>query len=330
MNLRQRISSVRRFATTERGRSIVTFVVFLVIATIFWFMMTLNEVVQREYKLPVTITGIPAGTTLITNPPRYIEVSVKDKGRALVKYDWGTPPAITLRYSDFQSISDSKIVINREMIANNIRNFFGSGCDIASIRPDSISLYTTTRPGDKLPIFLDVDARTEPQYVVYGPMVSSADSATVYSLHGIPTSMVVLHTEQISLRELTDTTTVDVRISAPAGARVEPASVKVTIPVEPLVSKKRILPITYVNVPHGINVLTFPAQVDLNYLVPMSMFNNDNASPAAVVDYRTIKPGSPTVDVTIANIPDYYRSVHPVPAAVECLVEHNAASPSAD
>lgn len=326
MDIKAFLSKVKQKATSGRGRSIFTFLIFLLISTIFWFMMTLNETIQRDYRLQIEIGEIPAGTTFITRAPQYIDVSVKDKGRALIKYEWGNPPKVRIRYSDFIKKGDNRIVINQEMLSNNIRNSFGSGCEILSIRPDSINLITTTRPGDRLPIFFDISTATEPQYIAYGGIQCKYDSVTVYSLNGIPSSMLNISTEHISLRNLTDTTTVEIPLQCPPGTRVEPSTVSVTIPVEPLVAKKRILPIQVVNVPKNVSIHIFPANIELGYLVPMSMFKNDAAVPAAVIDFRTINPGSTTAEVSITQVPDYYHNIDSNPSEVEYLIEQSSNS----
>lgn len=321
MNIKAILSTIKQKATSARGRSALTFLIFLLISTIFWFMMTLNETIQRDYRLQVEISDVPEGTTFITQPPQYIDVSVKDKGRALIKYDWGTPPAVKIRYKDFIKRGDNRIVINQEMLSNNIRNAFGARCEMLSIRPDSINLMTTSRPGDRLPIFLDITTATEPQYIVYGKMTSSYDSVMIYSQNGIPATMLNISTEHLSLRNLTDTTTVEVPLKCPAGSRVEPPTVLVTIPVEPLVAKKRIIPIQVVNKPKNTTIHTFPANIELNYLVPMSMFKNDNATPVAVIDYRNININSSTVRVRLTQMPDYYFNTVNTPEEVEYLIE---------
>lgn len=326
MDIRTLLSSIRQKAASGRGRAILTFVIFLIISTIFWFMMTLNETVQRDYRLAVRITGLPTGTKFITTPPQYIDVSVKDKGRALVKFDWGTPPTVEVRYGDFIKKGENRIVINQEMLSNNIRNSFGSGCEILSIRPDSINLITTSRPGDRLPVFLDITVATEPQFVSYGAMKCDYDSVTVYSLNGIPSNTLNVRTEPVTLRNLKDSTTIKVTLLSPEGTRVEPSEISVTIPVEPLVAKKRIIPITTVNTPRNITLHTFPSSVELNYLVPMSMFKNDEASPTATVDFDKIDRDQTTAPVTIGQIPEYYRNSTPVPAEVEYLIENSSSS----
>ncbi|MDE6317008.1 MAG: hypothetical protein K2L73_01245 [Muribaculaceae bacterium] len=323
MNPKAMLSKIKKGVTSEKGHSIFTFLIFLLIATIFWFLMTLNETVQRDYRLEVSITDVPQDVSFLNQPPQYIDVSVRDKGRALIKYDWGTPPKVNIKYSYFIKKGDIGVVINQEMLTNNIRSSFGSGCEILSIRPDSIRLITTTRPGEKLPVFLDISVGTQPQYAAYGDFKCDFDSVTVYSLNGLPETMSNISTEHISLRNMSETTTINIPLIAPQGMRCEPSHINVTIPIESLVAKKRIIPVQLVNVPGGISAHIFPATIEVNYLVPMSMFKNDNTEPIAVVDFNNIDENSSMVPVTLTQIPDYYYNSVCNPSEVEYLIEQS-------
>lgn len=315
------LPAVKRSITSAKGHAILTFMIFLLISTIFWFLMTLNDTVQRDYRLEVRIKNQPAGTTFINQPPQYIDVSVKDKGRALVKYDWGTPPAVEIDYADFIKKGENRVVINKEMLSNNIRNSFGSGCEILSIRPDSISLITTTRPGERLPVFLDISVSTMPQYICYGDLKSNIDSVTVYSLRGIPANTVNVRTEPVALRNLKDSTSIKVQLISPEGTRIDPSEITVTIPVEQLVVGKRVIRVRCINTPSGIVLRTFPSNIEIKYLMPMSMYGKDNAEPFATVDYNNIQLEKSTVPVTIENLPDYYSNCEAVPSEVEYVIE---------
>lgn len=321
MDFKGIVSTIKRKATSGKGKTVLTFLVFLLISTLFWFLTTLNETIQRDYRLEVKILDVPKDVTFISNPTQFIDVSVKDKGRALIKFDWGTPPMVNVKYSDFIKRNENNIIINREMLSNNIRNSFGSGCEILSIRPDSINLTITTRLGDRLPVFLDITASTKPQFITYGQIECDVDSVTVYSINGLPASLSNIRTEPVTLRNLTDTTAVNVHLISPTGTRVSPSVVKVTIPVEPLVAKKRVVAIQAINYPKGKTVHLFPSSVELNYLVPMSMFKNDEAAPKAIVDFKDLDDNTTTISVKLIDMPDYYRNCIPVPLEVEYLIE---------
>lgn len=322
MKFKNLILQLKELSHTTKGKNIVTFCIFLLISTIFWLMMTLNEPIQRDYKLNVEISGMPTDVTLLTLPPKTIDVSVSDKGRALLKFDLGETPTLSLDFSDFSQPSDSRITISDKRLANIIRERFGSGAQILSCKPDSISLLYTTNPGVKLPVIVDIDAQAAPQYIIYGGTHISHDSVLVYSATGIPPTMISVRTHPVSLRNLSDTTHIKAQLVAPAGMRLIPDEVEIIVPVEPLVAKKSTLEIVTKNVPNGYTLLTFPVNVDISYLLPMSVYASDFYKPKAVVDFNSISSASTTVGVSVIDAPEYYKSLSVNPATVEYVIEH--------
>lgn len=312
---------------TSMGKNMITFCIFLAIASIFWIMTALNDEVQRSFTVPIQFQHIPKGVTLLNTAPIEVTVSMKNKGRAFLKYDWSEVPVLKINFNDFSNTKNNRIVINEQRLSSLIRGIFGNETDVISIRPDSISLFYTTLPGEKLPIHVAIDARTDPQYIVFGDYKLSTDSVMVYSVRGLPSNVVALNTQNVSLRNLNDSTTVEVPIEIPRGCRVEPPYVEVTIPVQPLVVKHKELPIKLINTPGGENVITFPSMVKVSYLIPKTLYNESAASLNAIVNYYDIDHEKPTVDVTIKNIPDYYRGVSVKPEEVEYIIEHKTPKP---
>ena len=68
------------------GRNALTFFVFLLISTVFWFLMALNDEVQRDFRLPVTLVDFPEDVTIISGVTATVNVTVKDKESSLVKF----------------------------------------------------------------------------------------------------------------------------------------------------------------------------------------------------------------------------------------------------
>lgn len=324
MKLRALRDKLVEISKTTRGKNILTFLVFLVISTLFWFLMALNDRVQRSYEIPIQVVDIPEGVTLLSDVPNTLDVTVKDKGRALIRYDWGSAPTLMLRYKDFAQVSEDRLLVSEQQLNNFIREKFGSSAEVVSSKPDSISVRFTTLPGEKLPLFVDLDAQSAPQFIIYDKPVVPLDSVTVFSANGIPSKIISVSTERVSLRNLTDSTKVELKILAPLGMRVVPSRVSVTIPVQPLISKKRSIQVTTKNVPSGVNMLTFPASVEINYLLPMSLYSTDDYLPVATADYRKIDAATTTVPIEISNIPAYYRSLTSTPEKVEYIIENKA------
>lgn len=323
MIIKEIVGRIITISNTTRGKNFLTFVAFLIISTIFWFLMTLNDEIQQNYSISLELTEVPEDVTFLNTPPDIITVNVKDKGRALIRYDFGSTPKLRLRFDDFVKTEDNRLLISDQQLNNYIRNIFGSGTQVISTKPDSISLRFTSRPGDRLPVFLDIDAQASPQFIVYDHPKMNVDSVTVYSATGIPASVLSISTEKLSLRNLSDTTIIEVNLIPPTGSRVVPSKATVTVPVQPLILKKRMLNVSVKNVPPHINMLTFPATVEISYLLPMGLYSDDEFLPVASVDYEeAVLSTSGTSRIEISNIPSYYRNVTVKPERIEYIIEH--------
>lgn len=304
------------------GKNALLFLVFLCVSTVFWMLLALNDEIQREFDIPVELTEVPDSVTLISSPPQSINVSVKDKGRALARYQWGGTPSIKFRFKDFHA-SDGRIAMGKTQINGVVRSYFGAGAVISVSKPDSIVIVYTTRPGRLLPVKLNIEAQADPRYVINGPITVSNDSVKIYSADDLPITLTHVDTYPSSHAGLTDTTSVMVKVKVPEGMRAVPAAVRVTIPVEPLISKTRMVPVEVVNVPADKSLVTFPSEVEISYLIPMSQYNNDYFSVKAYVDYNKISPlrSVTKIPVDLPLLPDSYRGAMLSTDSVEYVIE---------
>lgn len=94
--------NVKMFFSSARGRDVLLYVLFVTISAIFWSVLTLGNSMQTHYKVKLTIDGIPEGTTLITDAPEYIDVSVRNNGYAFVRYMVGAIPEVSVNFGRLQ------------------------------------------------------------------------------------------------------------------------------------------------------------------------------------------------------------------------------------
>lgn len=304
------------------GKNALIFLVFLCVSAVFWLMLALNDEVQKEFDIPVELTEVPDSVTLLSSPPQSINVSVKDKGSSLIRYQLGGVPPIKLRFKDF-STAENRIFMGETQINSVVRSYFGNGAQVTVSKPDSIAVAYTNRPGQRIAVKLNIEAHSDPRFVINGPITVSNDSIKLYSTEDLPISLTHVDTYQSVHQGLTDTTQVMVKVKVPKGMRAVPAAVKVTIPVEPLISKTRMVPIEVVNVPADKSVVTFPSEVEISYLIPMSMYNSDDYSVKAYADYNTISPlrSVTKIPVGLPLLPDSYRGAVVSTDSVEYVVE---------
>ena len=62
---------------------------------------------------------------------------------------------------------------------------------------------------------------------------------------------------------------------------------------------------------HDIKLITFPAQIDVFYMIPMSLYTTSDPHFRVVADYRGIKRnGSPMMKLRLRDVPSNLQNVH--------------------
>ncbi len=321
MTPRQLYDKVKEGLRTVKGRNALTFLIFLAISAVFWVLMALNDEVQHDYRLKLKLAGFPENMTIISGANPTVSVSVKDKGSALMKFTWNTQPELTVNYDEFSKAGDHNLLMTQAQLNSAVRNIFGSSATIIAVRPDSLSLHYTTNPGVPVKVRIDADVRPAPSAVAFGRVTLSTDTVMLYSNSKERSRIKTLTTQPIILTGLTDTAHVSAALIVPPGMRAVPSQIKVTIPIEPLVTKTRKVEIAQRNVPAGKRLVTFPSMAEVDYLLPKSLYNSDASPVKAVVDFSAYRPGEKKLPVTVLPLPNYYRFVSVRPSEVEFVIE---------
>lgn len=307
---------ISALAGSRRGRDTITFFIFLVISTVFWFIMALNDEVQHEFEVPLEIVEVPDDITLLSSVPSTISVNVKDKGTTLIRWDWGKIPHLNLPFKAFRNTGKS-IAMNNTQLTGAVRSLFGGGVNIVEVKPDSLNLIYTNKPGVAKPLKIPADVAVSPQHILSGPLTVTPDSVMVFSQNTVPAKLTVA-TDSVILSGLTDTTFIEVGVQAPDGSKVVPSTVRVMVPVEPLIAKTRTISVEVIDAPENATVLIFPSTVKVSYVLPMSLYNHDNYPLKAVAVFNTKFRKLP---LEIVNAPHQYRNISFSPDSVEYLLE---------
>ena len=219
MDYKARYRKLKEDLRTTTGRNVLTFMVFFLISTVFWFLLALNDEVQKDYRIPLKLEDFPRDMTIISGNVPVINVTVKDKGSALAKFSWGATPSLKLRYENFSRLADNHLLLSESQLNSAMRGIFGNSASIVAVRPDSLHLSYTTNPGIPVRVIVDADVSTLPQYEVFGTPRISTDSVLLYSNLKSRLKVKELYTYPITLTELSDTTTVEVRLKVPKRPR---------------------------------------------------------------------------------------------------------------
>lgn len=317
-----KLIELKEFLSSSKGRDILLYLVFVIISFAFWAILSLNNLIQDNYKVMFRITGIPQGVTMINDYPREFNVTVKNNGYVLLKYMIGDNPEITVDFKEYAN-GNGQILISRQELEDMLVAEFGSGTSIVSFSPESLSIKYTSLPGKKVPVEIFGDYVANFQYVVNGEIVAVPDSVTIYSDAGNLSAINKVRTEKIISRNLTDSLYVKIAIQNIKDVRAVPDSVDVMIPVEPLVTKRSSIPVIVKNLPENVSVVVFPSYVQVSYLLPMSLYNDrlDDKFEASV-DYGDIQGNKAKLPVRIEIAPEIYQNIQLETDSVEYVIEN--------
>ena len=68
------------------NRQFLTFLFFLLLSSVFWFLQSGYETVEREFSIPVRLVGVPDNVVLTTDPPTSVRVTLRDRALTLISY----------------------------------------------------------------------------------------------------------------------------------------------------------------------------------------------------------------------------------------------------
>ena len=80
------LKAVRNFLFSGLNKEFLIFLFFLALSGAFWLMMTLNETMEREYKIPMRLVGTPRNAVITGDLPDTVRITVRDKGFTLITY----------------------------------------------------------------------------------------------------------------------------------------------------------------------------------------------------------------------------------------------------
>lgn len=314
-------SSAYDLFRSRRGKDIYMFAIFLAISVCLWFVMSLNEEEQCDMRLPVRVTHIPDSITLISRGPEALSVSFAARGTQLLKLRFGHSPSIDIDFRAYRS--KNRLLLSGADLKGLVRSATG-GSIVSAVYPDSINIPYTSHPGVKLPVHLDAVVEPGPQAALTGRPHISVDSVRVYTPSGntIPSSLHYISTEPLRLMDVRTSFTKKVALMAPPGTRVVPDSVAVSYDVEPLIIKTRKVVIEPVNVPADVKLITFPAQIDVHYMVPMSLYATTNPRFRVLADYRHLSGNTSKMPLRLVDVPDELENVHLSADSAEFFLEH--------
>lgn len=293
----------RTFRDSGRLHNMMVFLIFIGIATIFWFVMALNDNVQRGVAVHINIVGVPDTVKFVNDPPDKMHVVVRDKGTTLLRTGSFRTPNLTVNFKDFAR--SGALVFSHSDLMAALKSTFGGNALILSTSLDSIRLPFVSSKGRSIPVDVAVTATAAAGNIIGGIPKSTPARVMAYGPHSVLDTLTRVFTQHSERRNLSEPTRLSVRLTPIPGVRLEPQTVEVLIPVEPLVTKDYVVPVNVINLPENRDLLLFPSTVTVTAYVPMSIFSDSSVPVEAWVDYTDVALPTDKVPVYVHGTSDH-------------------------
>ncbi|MBQ4408652.1 MAG: YbbR-like domain-containing protein [Bacteroidales bacterium] len=308
-----------------------TYLVMVMIALTFWFINKVGSTITNESDFKVEYYGLPTNSMLVPGVTTdVLKITLSARGALLLTHRGGySPIRIDLSKLDIRTFpeSDSTLkFVTDDDIRAQVEAQMPADYKFISLRPDTIKLDFGNLRNAKVPVILDHSITFEKQYRLSGEPTLQPDSITIGGPAIIVDTITAIHTELLTLNQLSKSTVQKVRLVIPDGVDCPLTSTDATINVEKFTEHSIEVPIRTVNVPDSVNLRIFSQKALIRFNVGWSNYNKISQDMfAAEIDYNDLvgitRPQFLTV--RIAKQPDNMgvANISISPEIVEYLIE---------
>ena len=301
-------------------RDVLTFLLFVVIATLVWYGHAMQSV--RNTRVPVLIqyTGKPDAIGLkAPGLPDTVMIEVRDAGARLNTYHCD-PLHLTIDLHSYIHGEKGRIYIPSDALRRSISDILQGTSRLIETQPEDITCDFFTEQEKSVLLVFRGDLKTANEYQIIGQPTLARKRMKIFGDEKTLSAIDTLYTEPQDLSEVSDTMRVRCAIEVPQGIRAEEDSVDLCIIAERFTEKKFTIPVHIKGVPEGYHIRLFPKEVEVSVRVGMNHFSqvkaNDIHASCAYSPERTDK-----LDVEISYTNPYITAAWAYPGVVEFILE---------
>ena len=295
------------------------FLLFVGLATLFWWGRAMSSQRDIEIKLPVVYANVPAQVVFETPLPSHLEVVLRENGR-LLRQVQHTKPTVTISLADKLNSNGGPLQLSTDIIRQKIQDVLPGSTNIQQIRPEEITSNYYVEATKRVPIKLCAEWTMEQQYQLSAPPVLEPAFVDIYGTQESVEQVDSISTDNVIVDKVYDTVQREVTLQMPAGIRSQTTATTVSWISETFTDKSFVLPIEVEGVPEEEEMRLFPKTTTVTARVGISHFaevTEDNFR--AVCEYPN--QSQATLSVTVVCNTPYVTKMRTSIREVEYIIE---------
>ena len=308
-----------KLKTFFKSKNVLSFLFFLCLSTVFWFVNALGKERETSMSLPIRYTGIPQNILITNDPVSQLTLSVKDEGNNLLSYfsKKTLPLVVELDQTFYEK---GKIIITSDELLSKITKHLLPSTVVKTISPDTILIQYEKLSTKTLPVRIDGNIELAKQYTFSEAIRIEPAEITVFAPKYILDTMTCVRTELLKQHNVKDSLTLTAKLEPVKLLRFSTDEVKISIFSEKFTEKTIKVPISFINCPSNLVIRTFPTAVNVKFNVGMSRFN-DTENIKVVLDYKDITKESIKQKPKVITTNSYISNIQISPEEVEFVLE---------
>ena len=316
-------TKIREFSKTTKWKNFLTFLIFVVIAFLFWVLQYFQQRFETDVFVPAHYTEVPEEIIITNHPPETIEVKVTDKGTILLNYFVRKklgPIEISLKDISLQRNTYS---VDPSVLYKLIQDRLMSSSEIKSISPERINIEYSLLAQKEMPVKLNGTLLPAPGYILSDSITILPEKVMVYGDSSTLDSLEFILTTPIERKDINQSQDISLDLLTPQRVRLSEQKVQLALHVEEYTEKAFKIPITCLNIPEDRIIRFFPSTVDVYIQVGLSHYAEIDKSDFEIdLDYRKLAlSNSASQQLELSKFSPKILNYHIVPAAIEFLIE---------
>ncbi|MBI9067400.1 MAG: hypothetical protein JEZ09_08920 [Salinivirgaceae bacterium] len=309
-------------------QKILTYMVFVGIATIFWFFNKLGNDFTTTIDYPVRYANMPKNKVLVNELPKNLHLNVNSFGYKLLIYKLSPAPyPVVINLEDYiKQINNPNIKqfqLNTRYAREEINKQMPNDIEVLDILPDTISFQFANILEKKVPVKANVSLDFDQQCMLDGLISFIPDSIIVKGPHTILDTLSGVFIKKQVFSSLNKPLQRNVLIKEIKQVKYDKKRVIMNLPVSKFTQATYNVSIIPTNVPDTLELKTFPRQIQVTGLVSLNDYDKINESDFRVeVDYFEIaKLLGQKLGVKLILFPSKVKSLDYYPQSVEFIIE---------
>ena len=318
--------SVKFIQQASLNRNIFNYLVCVIIASVLWFLNTLNQEYTTEVNYPIKYINIPEDKYPSTKLPSHLQLNIQAKGFTLIGYAIKTSfSPLILNFEGYNDLLQKKddlyhLTIKTNDIKDKLSSQIGPDVKLTSIHPEKIDFNLSKATQKRVIITPNIDYTLKRQYIL-NQVKLTPDSVLVSGPANIIDTLQQVYTNSWQLKNISKSTNKELNLKPIENCHLHIEKTKATLEIEQFTEGRKEINITPKHVPDSINIRLFPNKVTITYEVGLSKYKEVTEKDFEFTVEFPKSADIPHLGIQVGKKPTFIKNLNITPQKVEYLLE---------